>query len=394
MIIEPRIIKNVCLTTHPEGCFANARQEIEWVKSQSALTMPKRVVVIGCSGGYGMASMNAALFAGGADVVGVSFEKEPSGKRTGSPGFYNNACVEIEAKKAGRKLRIINGDAFSDDVKEQTMQAIEEVLGGKVDLFVYSLASPVRTDPKTGETYRSVLKPLGETYKAQGIDFVAGKMEDVSIEPANDDEMRQTVKVMGGEDWILWINAMKKANVIAKDMMTVAYSYIGPEMTFAVYHQGTIGKAKEDLDRSAKEINEILKDLDGKAYVSVNKALVTRASSMIPVVPLYIAILFKVMKAKNLHEGCIEQIYRLYAERLYSTGNVPVDEDGRIRIDDWEMRDDIQAEVKKLWSTINDNNLHTETDLETFRHDYMRLHGFEVTGVDYSKDVDLAVLPQ
>ncbi len=386
--IEPRVMGGICLTTHPEGCFAEVRRQIEWLKNQPKIDMPKRVVVIGCSGGYGLASMISALFGGECDVVGLSMEKSPTGKRTGSPGYYTNACVLAEAKKAGRKVEILDGDAFSVELKERTVEAIKEVLGGQVDLLVYSLASPVRTDPKTETTYRSVLKPIGKKYEARGVDFMNGVMNDVSLEPATQEECDATVRVMGGEDWLWWIEHLKKADVLAKKVMTVAYSYIGPTVTFPIYRNGTIGKAKEDLDRTVSQIDHVLEPYEGKSYVSVNKALVTRASSVIPVVPLYMSLLFKIMKEKGIHEGCIEQIYRLYHDRLYASGEVPVDEEGRIRIDDWEMREDVQKRIESEWDSINEKNLLEMTDLEGFRRDFLQLHGFEMEGIDYTQEVE------
>ncbi|MDC7241312.1 MAG: trans-2-enoyl-CoA reductase family protein [Spirochaetales bacterium] len=389
MKIEPKIMRGVCLTSHPEGCEKEVLNQIDYVKAQGPVEMPKRVLVVGCSTGFGLASRITASFAGGAETLGISFEKGPSAKRPASPGWYNNRAFDKAAAAAGIKSHTIDGDAFSDGVKDEAAAWIKENWG-QVDLIVYSLASPVRVDPDTGETYRSVLKPIGKPFTAQSVDFMTGSISDVTIEPAAQEEIAPTVKVMGGEDWARWISRYKEAGILAEGVRTVSYSYIGPEVTYPVYREGTIGQAKEDLENSASTLNEMLKDLSGQAFVSVNKALVTRASSVIPVVPLYMALLFRIMKEKGIHEGCIEQMYRLFSDRLVPGKDVPVDEKGRIRIDDWEMREDVQSAVSELWDKVTTENLSDLSDIEGFREDFLKLHGFNVDGVDYDKEVDLS----
>ncbi len=384
-------MRGVCLTSHPEGCEKEVLNQIEYVKAQGAVDMPKRVLVVGCSTGFGLASRITASFAGGAETLGISFEKGPSEKRPGTPGWYNNRAFDKAAAAAGIKSHTIDGDAFSDAVKDEAAAWIKENWG-QVDMIVYSLASPVRVDPETGETYRSVLKPIGKSFTAQSVDFMTGAISDVTIEPAAEEEIAPTVKVMGGEDWARWISRYKEAGILAEGVRTVSYSYIGPEVTYPVYREGTIGQAKEDLENSASALNEMLKDLSGQAYVSVNKALVTRASSVIPVVPLYMALLFRIMKEKGIHEGCIEQMYRLFSERLVPGKEVPVDEKGRIRIDDWEMREDVQSAVSDLWDKVTTENISELSDIEGFREDFLKLHGFNVDGVDYDKEVDLSAV--
>lgn len=387
MIIEPRMRGFICTTAHPDGAAENVKQQIEYVKSKGKIDAPKRVLVIGASTGFGLASRITSAFGSDAATIGVFFEKPPMEGKTASAGWYNSVAFENEAKKAGLYAKSINGDAFSDEVKEQTIAMIKEDLG-QIDLIIYSLASPVRTHPKTGVTHRSVLKPIGEKFTNNTVDFHTGKVSEVSIEPCSGDDIENTVIVMGGEDWKMWIDMMKKENVLAQGAITVAYSYIGSSLTEAVYRNGTIGKAKDHLEATAFEITDLLNDIGGKAYVSVNKALVTQASSAIPVIPLYISLLYKTMKAKGLHEGCIEQIQRLFQDRLFSGKDVPVDEKGRIRIDDWEMRDDVQNEVASLWNEVTTENLSQLGDLEGYRKEFYQLFGFDVPNVDYTKDTD------
>ncbi len=387
MIIEPRMRGFICLTAHPTGCAQNVINQINYVKSKGAIDGPKRVLVIGASTGFGLASRITSAFGSGASTIGVYFEKPASAGKTASPGFYNSAAFETEAHKAGLYAKSINGDAFSNEIKEKTIDLIKADLG-QIDLIIYSLASPVRTNPKTGVTHRSVLKPIGATFSNKTVDFHTGNVTNISIDPCNDDDITNTVAVMGGEDWDMWIDALKAANVLAPKFTTVAYSYIGPKLTEAVYRKGTIGMAKNHLEKTAFEITEKLKDLDGKAYVSVNKALVTQASSAIPVIPLYISLLYKIMKAEGNHEGCIEQIQRLFSDRLYNGGAVPTDADGRIRIDDWELRDDIQAKVAELWEVATTENLNEIGDLKGYSQDFYQLFGFKVEGVDYTADTN------
>lgn len=388
MIIQPRTRGFICLTAHPEGALQTVKNQIEYIKSKGKIANgPKKVLVIGASTGFGIASRIAAAFGSDAATIGVFFEKPSSEGKLGTAGWYNSAAFEQEAHKAGLYAKSINGDAFSDEVKQQTIDLIKKDLG-QVDLVVYSLASPRRTHPKNGTAYASVLKPIGQAFTNKTVDFHTGAVTDITIAPVeNDDDISNTVAVMGGEDWKFWMEDLKNAGVLADGVKTVAYSYIGPELTFPIYRNGTIGQAKNDLEESVKHINEMLKDLRGKAYVSVNKALVTQSSSAIPVVPLYISLLFKAMKKKGTHEGTIEQMQRLFAERLYTEdGNVPLDENGRIRIDDWEMAEDIQAEVAKNWDKVTTENLSEISDIEGYRRDFFNLFGFEIDGVDYEKD--------
>ncbi len=390
MIIQPRTRGFICLTAHPEGALQTVKNQIEYVKSKGKIANgPKKVLVIGASTGFGIASRIAAAFGSDAATIGVFFEKPSSEGKLGTAGWYNSAAFEQEAHKAGLYAKSINGDAFSDEVKQQTIDLIKQDLG-QVDLVVYSLASPRRTHPKTGTAYASVLKPIGEAFTNKTVDFHTGVVTDITIAPVeNDEDISNTVAVMGGEDWKFWMEDLKNAGVLAEGVKTVAYSYIGPELTFPIYRNGTIGQAKNDLEATVDQIDEMLKNLHGKSYVSVNKALVTQSSSAIPVVPLYISLLFKVMKEKGRHEGTIEQMQRLFAERLYTAdGNVPLDEKGRIRIDDWEMSEDIQAEVAKNWNNVTTENLSEISDIEGYRRDFFNLFGFEIDGVDYDKDTN------
>ena len=387
MIIEPRMRGFICTTAHPDGAAENVKQQIEYVKSKGKIDGPKRVLVIGASTGFGLASRITSAFGCDASTIGVFFEKPPSEGKTASAGWYNSAAFEKEATKAGLYAKSINGDAFSDEIKDQTLALIKEDLG-QIDLIIYSLASPVRTHPKTGVTHRSVLKPIGEKFTNNTVDFHTGKVSEVSIEPCSGDDIENTVIVMGGEDWKMWMDALKKENLLAEGATTVAYSYIGSSLTEAVYRNGTIGKAKDDLENTAFSITDSLSDIGGKAYVSVNKALVTQASSAIPVIPLYISLLYKTMKAKGIHEGCIEQIQRLFQDRLFAGKEVPVDEKGRIRIDDWEMRDDVQEEVADLWNRVTTENLSELGDLEGYKKEFYQLFGFDVQNVNYTKDTD------
>ena len=390
MIIQPKTRGFICTTAHPEGCAKQVQRQIDYVQSQPKLEGPRNVLVIGASTGYGLASRIVSAFGAGANTVGVYFDKEAEGSRTATAGWYNSAAFEQAAAEAGLKSYSIVGDAFSDEIKAKTIDLIKTELG-QIDLLVYSVASPRRTHPKTGETFSSVIKPLGETYSNKTVNFHSGEVTVATIEPATEDELRQTIAVMGGEDWQMWIDELKKAGVLADQATTVAYSYLGPEITHAVYLDGTIGAAKMDLEKAAKNINEQLSAAGGRAFVSVNKALVTQSSSAIPVVPLYISALYKVMKEKGLHEGCIEQMYRLFSERLYSGKEVPVDSRGLIRIDDWEMKEDIQSEVAQLWQDLTTENVYELSDLEGYRREFFRLFGFETEGIDYEKDTDPAV---
>ncbi|MCL6637744.1 MAG: trans-2-enoyl-CoA reductase family protein, partial [Alicyclobacillus sp.] len=331
-----------------------------------------------------------AAFAAGADTVGVCFEKPASDNRTATAGWYNTAAFEQMARAAGRFAQTLNGDAFSDEIKQETIDVIRRHLG-QVDLVIYSLAAPRRKHPRTGETFSSVLKTIGKPYTSKTVDVHSGAVTEVTIHPATEEEIRHTVAVMGGEDWEMWLDALDRAGVLAPGAQTVAYSYIGPELTRAIYRDGTIGRAKDDLEATALRLDQRLRAHGGRAFVSVNKAVVTQSSSAIPVVPLYISLLFKVMKEKGLHEGCIEQMYRLFAERLYHGGGVPVDEQGRIRLDERELRSDVQEAVLSAWSAVNSDNLHRLADIEGYRREFLRLFGFAFDSVDYTADVDPVV---
>lgn len=390
MIIEPRMRGFICLTAHPKGAEQNVKNQIEYIKSKGAINGAKKVLVIGASTGFGLASRITSAFGSDAATIGVFFEKPPVEGKTASPGWYNSAAFEAEAHKAGLYAKSINGDAFSNDIKRQTLDLIKADLG-QVDLIIYSLASPVRQHPTTGVLHRSVLKPIGETFTNKTVDFHTGNVTEVSIAPANDEDITNTVAVMGGEDWAMWIDVLKAENLLAEGATTVAYSYIGPSLTEAVYRKGTIGRAKDDLEATAFSITDNLKSVGGKAYVSVNKALVTQASSAIPVIPLYISLLYKIMKEEGIHEGCIEQIQRLFQDRLYNGADVPVDDKGRIRIDDWEMRDDVQAKVAKLWLEATTETLPGIGDLAGYKNDFLNLFGFGFDGVDYKAEAEEVV---
>lgn len=391
MIIQPKIRGFICTTAHPIGCAAHVAQQIDYIKSHEPIkAAPKKVLVIGASTGYGLASRIAAAFGGGAATMGVFFEKASDGKRTATAGWYNTAAFEEAARKAGLYARSFNGDAFSDQMRQDVCQAIKADWG-QVDCVIYSLASPRRVDPKTGYIYKSVLKPKGAAYTNKSIDFEANKVTSVTLETASEQEVQETIKVMGGEDWQLWIDALMSQNLLAPGALTVAYSYIGPDVTTPVYRNGTIGAAKDHLEATAHHLDAVLKKTGGRAFVSVNKALVTQSSSAIPFIPLYFVILMKIMKAKNVHEDCIHQIYRLFADRLYNNrplSQIPVDDKGRIRVDEHEMRQDIQEEVARVWSTISDENLNQIADVQGYNEDFLKLFGFGLSGVDYNADVN------
>lgn len=386
MIIKPKTRGFICTTAHPEGCAKNVEEQIDYVRKRGMINGPKKVLVIGASTGYGLASRIMSAFGAGADTIGVFFEKPASDNRTASAGWYNAAAFEKKAKEAGIYSKSINGDAFSDKIKEQTINLIKKDLG-KVDLVVYSLASPRRIHPVTGESFNSVIKPIGKPYTNKTVDFHNGEVSEVTIQPATEEEIRHTVAVMGGEDWEMWMQALQNAGVLANGVTTVAYSYIGPELTHAVYKDGTIGRAKDDLDAASKTIGRRLKELNGRAFISVNKALVTQSSSAIPVVPLYISLLYKVMKEKGTHEGCIEQMYRLFADRLYSD-SLTLDEAGRIRIDELEMMEDVQNEVSALWEKVNTENINTLSDINGYRDEFFKLFGFGFANIDYNNDIN------
>ncbi len=387
MNIEPRMRGFICTTAHPKGCEQNVKNQIQYIKSKGKIEGAKKVLVIGASTGFGLASRITSAFASDASTIGVFFEKAPSEGKTASPGWYNSAAFENEATKAGLYAKSINGDAFSNEIKQQTIDLIKADLG-QIDLVIYSLASPVRLHPTTGVLHRSVLKPIGKTFTNNTVDFHSGKVSEISIEPCSGDDIENTVIVMGGEDWKMWIDALKDNNLLADGATTVAYSYIGSSLTEAVYRNGTIGRAKDDLEATAFSITKSLENIHGKAYVSVNKALVTQASSAIPVIPLYISLLYKIMKEEGTHEGCIEQIQRLYQQRLFTNGEIPLDEKGRIRIDDWELNADVQAKIAVLWAKATTENLAELGDLEGYRKDFYNLFGFGFEGVNYTEDAN------
>ena len=387
MIIEPRMRGFICLTSHPKGCEKNVLNQIDYVKSKGAIDGPKKVLVIGASTGFGLASRITSAFGSDAATIGVFFEKAPAEGKTASPGYYNSLAFEAAANNAGIYAKSINGDAFSNEVKAQTIDLIKADLG-QIDLVIYSLASPVRQHPVSGVLHRSVLKPIGDTFTDKTVDFHTGIVSDVTITPCNDEDIANTVEVMGGEDWQMWMDALLNAGVLADGAMTIAYSYIGPKVTEPVYRKGTIGMAKDHLEATAFKITDDLAKIGGKAFVSVNKALVTQASSAIPVIPLYISLLYKIMKAKGTHEGCIEQIQRLFSARLYTNGSIPVDEKGRIRIDDWEMDEAVQKEVAELWKGATTENLPAIGDLAGYKSDFSSLFGFGFDGVDYAAEAN------
>ncbi len=388
MIIKPRIRGFICTTAHPTGCAAIVDEQIEWTKSRPHIANgPKNVLVIGGSGGYGLASRIVAAFGAGSKTLCLSFEKEPEGERTASAGWYNNRAFDRRAHAAGLYARSVSADAFADATKSEIAEIVRKDLGG-LDLIVYSLASPVRTDPDTGVLYRSAIKPVGQPVHIKTLNVDKGVVHDVDLAPATDDEIASTVKVMGGEDWERWIAHFQREGLLHKGFKTISYTYIGSELTWPIYWDGTLGKAKEDLDRAAVAIRQALTPLHGDARVAVLKAVVTQASSAIPVVPLYISLLFRVMKDLDVHEDCIRHIHRLFSAQVYTAGAPPhLDKVGRLRVDDWELRDDVQAEITKRWEIVRTENMNDLSDLAGFRKDFLRIFGFEADGVDYDADV-------
>jgi len=389
MIIEPKVRGFVCVTSHPEGCAAHVQQQIAHAREHPFTENgPRRVLVIGASTGYGLSSRIATAFGAKAATLGIFFERPANNGRPASAGYYNSIAFEEAARAEGLYASSINGDAFSDEIKAEAIARIREEMG-QVDLVVYSLASPRRTDPKTGETYKSVLKPIGQRFTGKTVDTDKAVVGEVKIDPASEDEMAQTVKVMGGEDWDRWIEVLAEAGVLADGFLTTAYSYIGPEVTWPIYKNGTIGKAKDDLDNTAHRIRERFASLGSRAYVAVNKAVVTQASSAIPVVPLYISILFKVMKEAGTHEGCIEQMVRLFRNRFYHGDAIQTDADGRIHVDDLEMDPAIQQQVKEIWPVIDTDNLREISDFDGYQEDFLKLFGFGFPEVDYQREVEI-----
>ncbi|EAQ98328.1 enoyl-ACP reductase FabV [Congregibacter litoralis] len=387
MVIKPRVRGFLCTTTHPVGCAENVRRQIAYVRSNGSVTDgPKRVLVIGSSTGYGLASRIVAAFGSGAETLGVFFEKEGTERKPGTAGWYNSAAFHAEAEDAGLYARSINGDAFSDEIKQRTIEEIRNHMG-QVDLVVYSLASPRRTHPRTGEVHSSTLKPIGSATTQKGINTDKGEIQEFHLEPATQDEIDNTVAVMGGEDWQFWIEALDEAGVLADGAKTTAYTYVGEKLTWDIYWHGTIGAAKKDLDRRVIDIRKRLAAKGGDARVSVLKAVVTQASAAIPAMPIYLAILFKVMKEQGTHEGCIEQVDGLFRDSLYGA-SPELDEEGRLRADGKELDPAVQTAVGALWEQVATENLHELSDFAGYRREFLQLFGFEVDGVDYDADVD------
>jgi len=391
MIIKPRIKGFVCITSHPSGCLENVRQQAE-LASHIHLPeekCPKRVLVLGASTGYGLASRISAAFSAKAQTLGVSFERDPKDEKPASAGYYNIAAFQKLAREQGLVAEDINGDAFSDDCKNEVIAKAKQ-MGGEFDLVIYSLASPRRTDPADGHTYRACLKPVGMIYKNKTLDTDRKEVKEVTINPATEDEISHTEKVMGGEDWALWTQRLAEEGLLASGCINLAYSYIGPEVTWPIYRNGTIGRAKAHLEKTANTLNQLMQDsCSGNAYVSVNKAVVTQASSAIPVVPLYVSMLFKIMRELGTHEGCIEQTNRLFKDRLYGENAcLELDDEKRIRLDDWEMNSVVQEKIKQLWPSVNTANLLDITNFEEYQQEFLRLFGFGLDGVDYEQEVD------
>ena len=387
MVINPKIRGFICTNAHPVGCAKNVQDQIEVIQKQVFETNdgPKNVLVIGSSTGYGLASRITATFGYKAKSLGVFFEKPPTEKRTASAGYYNAAAFEAAAQKLDIYAKSINGDAFSHECKQQVLDIIAADMG-KVDLVIYSLASPRRTDPDTGDVFMSVLKPIGKTYTSKNLNTDTKIIGEISIEPANDEEIANTIKVMGGEDWELWMNALQSADVLADGCKTVAYTYLGDKITWPIYGQATIGKAKEDLDRAATDLTAKMSSFGGQANVAVLKAVVTQASSAIPVMPLYLSTLFKVMQEEGTHEGCIEQLARLYKECLYSK-NPRLDKNNRYRVDELELNTKTQAKVEDIWNMVDTDTLAEFSDFAAYQSEFLRLFGFGIDGVDYDVDV-------
>ncbi len=392
-VIQQRARGFICVNAHPAGCAQVVADQIDAVRAArpAGASGPKRALVIGSSTGYGLATRIALAWGFDAKTLGVCFEKEPAGKRTATAGYYNVAAMQAQARAEGLWAQSINGDAFSEEVKTEAVETIRRELG-KVDLLVYSLASPRRTNPRTGETHMSALKPIGASYTGKTIDLATKQVGEVSVEPATEDEIASTVAVMGGEDWSWWVERLLQEGLLAEGARTLAYSYVGPELTYAIYREGTIGAAKKDLEATAGTLHEKLeKELGGGAWVAVNKAVVTQASAAIPVVPLYMSLLFKVMKEKGVHEGTLEQMRRLCFEHLAAAKTPRTDENRLIRLDDLEMRPDVQAEVMAVWPGVTTENLDEVSDFAGFRNDFNRLFGFAVPGVDYAAPVETEV---
>ena len=392
MIIEPKLKGSLALTSHPLGAYEFVKRQIDYVKKQEKYTGPKKVLIIGSSSGYGLASRISLAFGASADTIDVAFEKGVERKRVGSAGWWNTIAVSEEIRKEGLVAKNFMGDAFSNEMKKDVIKYIKEEFGGKIDLLVYSLASAVRTDPNTGEMYRSALKTTNKEITGPTINLEKETMDMGTMGIATEEEISSTVKVMGGEDWKLWIEFLDNAGVLTENFKTVAYSYLGPKVTYGIYKEGTIGAAKRDLEGTSDYLNDYLKTkYNGEAYVSLSKALMTKASAVIPIFPLYATLLYKVMKAKGLHEGTIEQKQRLFKDMMYG-GKPELDSNRRLRPDNWEMREDVQSEVEAIWDTITPENFKEIGDYEGVREEFMQLNGFDFDNIDYSADVNLEEL--
>lgn len=387
MIIQPKMRGFISTSAHPEGCALAVKEQVDYVKAHGQFKGPRNVLVIGASTGYGLASRIVTTFGANAKTIGVFFEKPAEGSRTASAGWYNTAAFEKLAHSSNHYAKSINGDAFSHEIKRQTAELIRQDLG-KVDLVIYSLASPRRVHPETGEVYSSVLKPINQSYTSKTVDPLRKELKEITLEAATEEEINNTIQVMGGEDWEMWLDLLMKENLLAEGVITLAYDYIGPELTHPIYKNGTIGKAKEHLYKTSLTLTDKLKKFKGEALLSVNKALVTQASAAIPVVPLYISLLYKIMKEKGTHEGCIEQITRLMKTKIYGKEPAPRDTEGRIRMDDLEMAVEVQAKIKELWPQVTADNLTEITDIEGYNDEFHRLFGFNQQAVNYDKDVN------
>jgi enoyl-[acyl-carrier protein] reductase/trans-2-enoyl-CoA reductase (NAD+) len=392
MIVQPKVKGFICITAHPAGCASRVREEIEYVRKLGPVKGgPRKALIIGASTGYGLSSRITAAFGSGTATVGVFFERPAEDERTATAGWYNTVAFEEAARAGGLYAKSVNGDAFTDETKSQALDLIEKDLG-QVDLVVYSLAAPRRVHPKTGETFKSALRPTSRAYRNKSLNFDTNEIVEITIEKATEDEVRQTVGVMGGEDWEMWIDLLMSRKLLAPHALTAAYSYFGPKVTQTIYRKGTIGAAKEHLEKTAHTLDKKMSTIGGRALVSINKAILTQASSAIPFNPLYVVLLLKVMKAKGLHEGCIEQINRLFRDKLFNgrlLSAIPVDAEGRIRVDDWEMRKDVQDEVEKLWKEATTENITMIGDVEGYKAEFMKLFGFGFSGVDYDADVEI-----
>lgn len=390
MVIQPKVRGFICTVAHPAGCHEAVKRQIEYVQSQPAFSSVKNALVIGCSTGYGLASRIALSFGGDAKTMGVCFEKPAQGKRTATAGWYNTAAFEVMAHANNQYAKTINGDAFSTEIKKEAAEQIRRDFG-KLECLVYSLASPRRTHPESGQTYASVLKPIGQSYSNKTVDPLTGVMKDITLEPASDEEINNTVEVMGGDDWERWVAFLQDEDLLAENFTTIGYSYIGPEITFPIYTAGTIGMAKKHMQQTAESLTKRLASLNGKALISVNKALVTQSSSAIPVVPLYMSILFEIMEQKGTNEHCIEQMQRLFSNYYSNEAGLEVDSEGRLRMDDWEMHPEVQSAVADQWSNLSEDMISSLPGLKMYQTDFYRLFGFGFDNIDYSADVDPVV---